>query len=92
MRRKGKTLEGHTFEVRCVDMSKDGRIIVSWSGDKTGRIWDTEGMVQVGKPLRGDTNCRIGYHVLRCHTMGGWLCRDLGTTHCGLGMLSGYKQ
>ncbi|MBI5605952.1 MAG: TIR domain-containing protein [Deltaproteobacteria bacterium] len=35
-------LEGHTFEVKGALQLPDGRIL-SWSGDRTLRLWDTDG-------------------------------------------------
>lgn len=32
--------DGHQQEIYSLDFSKDGRLIVSGSGDKTARIWD----------------------------------------------------
>lgn len=34
--------EGHTQEIYSLDFSRDGKLIVSGSGDKTARIWDME--------------------------------------------------
>lgn len=34
------TFEGHQQEIYSLDFSKDGRLIVSGSGDKTAKIWD----------------------------------------------------
>ena len=34
--------EGHQQEIYSLDFSRDGRLIVSGSGDKTARIWDME--------------------------------------------------
>ena len=40
--------EGHTQEIYSLDFSKNGRLIVSGSGDRTARIWDMEtGMQKV---------------------------------------------
>ena len=32
--------EGHQQEIYSLDFSRDGRLIVSGSGDRTARIWD----------------------------------------------------
>ena len=32
--------DGHQQEIYSLDFSRDGRLIVSGSGDKTARIWD----------------------------------------------------
>ena len=37
-----KLFEGHTQEIYSLDFSRDGKLIVSGSGDKTARIWDME--------------------------------------------------
>jgi glucose repression regulatory protein TUP1 len=37
-----KYFDGHTQEIYSLDFSRDGRLIVSGSGDKTARIWDME--------------------------------------------------
>ena len=34
--------EGHQQEIYSLDFSRDGRLIVSGSGDRTARIWDME--------------------------------------------------
>jgi WD40 repeat protein len=33
---------GHELDIYSVDFSKDGRFIVSGSGDKKAKIWDVE--------------------------------------------------
>ncbi|KIN96777.1 hypothetical protein M404DRAFT_37725, partial [Pisolithus tinctorius Marx 270] len=48
-------LHGHTSEVSSVAFSPDGKRIVSGSSDKTVRVWDVEGGVQIGRPLEGHT-------------------------------------
>jgi glucose repression regulatory protein TUP1 len=35
-------LHGHTQDIYSLDYSRDGRLIVSGSGDRTARIWDVE--------------------------------------------------
>jgi glucose repression regulatory protein TUP1 len=37
-----KLFEGHSQEIYSLDFSRDGKLIVSGSGDKTARIWDME--------------------------------------------------
>jgi glucose repression regulatory protein TUP1 len=37
-----KIFEGHTEEIYCLDFSRDGRLIVSGSGDRTARVWELE--------------------------------------------------
>lgn len=37
-----RVFEGHQQEIYSLDFSKDGRLIVSGSGDRTARIWDME--------------------------------------------------
>ncbi|KIK14326.1 hypothetical protein PISMIDRAFT_67605, partial [Pisolithus microcarpus 441] len=49
-------LQGHTEDVTSVGFSHDGKRIVSGSRDKTVRVWDVEGSVQVGSPLEGHTD------------------------------------
>ena len=34
--------DGHQQEIYSLDYSRDGRLIVSGSGDRTARIWDTK--------------------------------------------------
>jgi glucose repression regulatory protein TUP1 len=34
--------EGHQRDIYSLDFSRDGRLIISGSGDKTVRIWDME--------------------------------------------------
>ncbi|KIO00881.1 hypothetical protein M404DRAFT_80384, partial [Pisolithus tinctorius Marx 270] len=46
-------LHGHTLGVQSVAFSPDGRRIVSGSRDKTVRVWDVKGGVQIGIPLEG---------------------------------------
>lgn len=35
-------LQGHMQEIYSLDFSRDGRFLVSGSGDKSARIWDVE--------------------------------------------------
>ncbi|KIO00838.1 hypothetical protein M404DRAFT_1003535 [Pisolithus tinctorius Marx 270] len=49
-------LQGHTDGVLSVAFSPDGKRIVSGSWDKTVRVWDVEGGVQIGSPLEGHTS------------------------------------
>ncbi|KIN98733.1 hypothetical protein M404DRAFT_827280, partial [Pisolithus tinctorius Marx 270] len=49
-------LQGHAFMVNSVAFSPDGKKIVSGSWDKTVRVWDVEGGVQIGSPLEGHTD------------------------------------
>jgi WD40 repeat protein len=51
-----QTLEGHTSSVRSVAFSPDGKQIVSGSGDRTVRLWDTATGQQVLPALEGHTN------------------------------------
>ncbi|KIK17889.1 hypothetical protein PISMIDRAFT_211314, partial [Pisolithus microcarpus 441] len=48
-------VQGHTEGVHSVGFSPDGKRIVSGSYDKTVRVWDVEGGVQIGSPLQGHT-------------------------------------
>ncbi|KDR71319.1 hypothetical protein GALMADRAFT_144010 [Galerina marginata CBS 339.88] len=48
-------LNGHTYSVVSVAFSSDGGRVVSGSGDRTVRIWDTETGKQVGEPFQGHT-------------------------------------
>ena len=41
----------HGNRVRCVDISPDGRLVISASNDETARFWNTEDGLPVGKPL-----------------------------------------
>ncbi len=41
-KRVWKIFEGHEEEIYCLDFSRDGRLIVSGSGDRTARIWELE--------------------------------------------------
>lgn len=34
--------DGHQQEIYSLDFSRDGRLIVSGSGDRTARIWDMD--------------------------------------------------
>ncbi|KIK11386.1 hypothetical protein PISMIDRAFT_651803 [Pisolithus microcarpus 441] len=51
-------LQGHADSVTSVGFSPDGKRIriVSGSRDKTVRVWDVEGGVQIGSPLEGHTS------------------------------------
>ncbi|KIN97133.1 hypothetical protein M404DRAFT_37720, partial [Pisolithus tinctorius Marx 270] len=49
-------LQGHASEVQSVAFSPDGKRIVSGSRDKTVRVWDVEGGVQIGNPLEGHSD------------------------------------
>ncbi|KIN98759.1 hypothetical protein M404DRAFT_156989 [Pisolithus tinctorius Marx 270] len=49
-------LQGHASIVNSVAFSHDGKRIVSGSRDKTVRVWDVEGGVQIGSPLDGHTS------------------------------------
>ena len=47
-RRVKRVFEGHTQEIYSLDFSKNGKLIVSGSGDRTTRIWDMDtGMQKV---------------------------------------------
>lgn len=35
-------LQGHMQEIYSLDFSRDGRFLVSGSGDKSARVWDIE--------------------------------------------------
>ncbi|KIK18249.1 hypothetical protein PISMIDRAFT_60878, partial [Pisolithus microcarpus 441] len=48
-------LQGHTDSVNSIAFSPDGKRIVSGGDDKTVRVWDVEGGVQIGSPLEGHT-------------------------------------
>jgi hypothetical protein len=50
------TLNGHTSAVTAFDFSRDGRKIVSGSGDKTLRVWDAESGLSILGPLLGHTD------------------------------------
>lgn len=43
-----KRLKGHTAEVPCVSVSRDGKILASSSFDKTIRTWDADTGLQTG--------------------------------------------
>lgn len=51
--------EGHQQEIYSLDFSKDGRHIVSGSGDRTARIWDmetgTQKILEINEPEGIDT-------------------------------------
>jgi WD40 repeat protein len=47
-----KTLKGHSDYVRSVCFSKDDKLVVSGSGDKTLRLWDVASGKYV-KTLKG---------------------------------------
>jgi len=44
------TLQGHMACVRCVDVSADGRWIITGSDDETAKIWDAETDADTAKP------------------------------------------
>ncbi|KIM56435.1 hypothetical protein SCLCIDRAFT_29581 [Scleroderma citrinum Foug A] len=46
----------HTDNVTSVAFSPDGTRIVSGSDDRTVRVWDADGGVQIGSPLHGHTS------------------------------------
>jgi hypothetical protein len=49
------TLEGHSFMVRCVAFSPDGRTLASGSGDDTVKMWDTTNGVLI-RTLQGHSD------------------------------------
>ena len=52
----GDPLCGHERAVWSVAFSGDGERVVSGSGDKTVRLWDTQSGTQIGDPLCGHEN------------------------------------
>src|SRR5258708_28507838 len=61
---------GHADSVTCLEISPDGRYIISGSLDRTIRIWDVETGAVVGEPLVGHTGAVLsvayspdGHHI-----------------------------
>ncbi|CDF36606.1 WD40-repeat containing protein [Chondrus crispus] len=51
-----RSFRGRRSKVHCVAMSRDGRRVVSGSGDMSVRVWDVETGEQVGEVLVGHTD------------------------------------
>lgn len=65
----GRTLAGHTFDVRGLDISEDGKRILTYSGDNTLRLWDfaSGATLRLFRSPKGSINAqglsRDGNHV-----------------------------
>jgi glucose repression regulatory protein TUP1 len=55
------TFVGHELDIYSLDFSKDGRFIVSGSGDKKAKIWD----VEKGEVIFHYNDCK---HLVPIHT------------------------
>jgi glucose repression regulatory protein TUP1 len=50
-KRIARTFDGHSQDIYSLQFSRDGRLIVSGSGDRTARVWDTMGEGSAPGPL-----------------------------------------